>query len=291
MTVVWALLAAAGNAFAVVAQNRASSAPAARRKLVALVRYLVTNPMWLLGVGSLIAAFVFQALALHQGLLSVVQALLVTELVFSLVLRRVWVSQAVAGAAWASAAFTCVCLALFILLAEPQGGHAQPTTGAWLSALVVTGAAVVALTVLGGFGSRARRAALYATAAAVVWSVEATFIKAMTDSLASFGVTGALSSWPIYAVVVGGIAGSLLVQSALHVGPLRVSQPLLVSVDPMVSVALGVWIYGEHFTADAPRVALAVVAFAGMVVGVVLITRTSPETMEPTVEVSPAPAN
>jgi len=36
------------------------------------------------------AAFVFQALALHSGQMSVVQPLLVTELVFALILRRRW---------------------------------------------------------------------------------------------------------------------------------------------------------------------------------------------------------
>jgi hypothetical protein len=37
-----------------------------------------------------VGAFVFQALALRNGLISVVQPLLATELVFMLVLRRFW---------------------------------------------------------------------------------------------------------------------------------------------------------------------------------------------------------
>ena len=39
----------------------------------------------------------------------------------------------------------------------------------------------------------------------------------------------------------------------MHVGPLSVSQPLIVIVDPIVSIALSVWVYGETFTADMPR--------------------------------------
>ena len=57
--------------------------------------------------------------------------------------------------------------------------------------------------------------------------------------------------WPVYALAAGGVAALFLEQAALHVGPLRVSQPLLVIIDPIVSIALSVWLFGERFTADA----------------------------------------
>jgi hypothetical protein len=60
-----------------------------------LVVYLFRSPLWLFGWVALIAAFVFQALALHDGLISVVQPLLATELVFMLVLRRFWIRQSI----------------------------------------------------------------------------------------------------------------------------------------------------------------------------------------------------
>src|SRR6267154_5662293 len=40
--------------------------------------------------------------------------------------------------------------------------------------------------------------------------------------------------------------------AALHVGPLWVSQPFLVIIDPIVSVALSVWLFGERFTKRRP---------------------------------------
>jgi drug/metabolite transporter (DMT)-like permease len=281
VTVLLALLAALANAFSVVAQHRASASQASGRGFVHVARYLLTNPMWLVGAAGLIGAFVFQALALHDGLVSVVQALLVTELVFALVLRRLWIRQLISVWAWGSAALTCAGLALFIVMSEPEGGHATPTSGAWLSAMVTAAVVTVALAGLARFGSPARKAALYATAAGVVWAVEATFIKATTDTLAAFGLVGSLARWPIYALIVGGIAGSLLTQAALHVGPLRVSQPLLVAVDPFVSIFLGVWIFGEHFTDHPGRVVAALLGFAVMVVGIVLVTSTAPPDMEP----------
>jgi drug/metabolite transporter (DMT)-like permease len=290
LTVVFALAAAFCNAFNLVAQHRASSSKSAKRGYFRLALYLVTNPLWLLGGVALIGAFVFQALALHDGELSIVQPLLVTELVFTLVLRRVWIGQHISVAAWTSAAVTAASLAVFVAMAEPHGGHAEPTSSAWLSALLTFGLCAGALAGLASHGSPARRAGLYATAASIVWALEATFIKSATDSLTSFGAIGALERWPIYGVVAGGIAGTLLVQAALHVGPLRVSQPLIVAVDPLVSVILGMWVFGEHFNADALRIAIGCVAFVVMAIGVVAITRTSPPTLDPDSEPAVVPA-
>jgi len=61
-----------------------------RRAGSRLVVYLFGDRLWLFGSGAQVGAFVFQALALRNGLISVVQPLLATGLVFMLVLRRFW---------------------------------------------------------------------------------------------------------------------------------------------------------------------------------------------------------
>jgi hypothetical protein len=65
----------------------------------------------------------------------------------------------------------------------------------------------------------------------------------------------------------------------LRVGPLSISQPLLVVVNPIVSIALSVWIFEEYFTTDVLRTAVGSAAFAAMCVCVVVLTRTVPDTM------------
>jgi len=197
MVVVFALLAALSNAVNEATQHVASTAAPRRSSGWRLVLYLFRNPLWLFGWVALVAAFVFQALALHDGLISVVQPLLATELVFMLVLRRFW-----------------------------------------------------------------------------------TFIKATTDTLTRFGVAGMFTHWPVYALAAGGVAALFLEQAALHVGPLRISQPFLVIIDPIVSIALSVWLFEESFTSDAAVLAVAAVALAMMCAGVVLLTQTAPATMK-----------
>ena len=58
----------------------------------------------------------------------------------------------------------------------------------------------------------------------------AAFIKATTDVLVASGPVGMLEHWQVYALIASAILGSVLQQAALQVGPLSVSQPLIVVV-------------------------------------------------------------
>lgn len=287
--VVFALLAALCNAVSVIVRHIASTADPHRPSGRRLIGYLLRNPQWLAGWAVQVGAFAFQAVALQLGQLSVVQPVLVTELVLALVLRRVWIRQSVAGAAWAGAAAACAGLAVFIVAAEPRGGHAGPTSGHWAAAIVACLAVVAALSVLARGGSPGRRAALHGTAAGVMWALEATFIKSMTEDATQGGLAGLFTHWPVYAVAVGGAAGVVLEQAALQDGPLRVSQPLLVIIDPVVSIALSVWLFGEYFVMDAAMLAAAATGFCVMCIGVVVMTMTAPATLQADVDPAEAP--
>jgi hypothetical protein len=290
VTILFALLASFSNALNVTTQHIASTSDPRRSKGWRLVVYLFTNPLWLFGWVALAAAFVFQALALHRGQLSVVQPLLVTELVFALVLRRLWIHQDLRAVTWWSALSTCVTLAVFLAVSEPQGGHADPSSHAWWAATTTTVGGAAVLSIFALRGSPARRAALLATATATLWALVAVFIKTMTDTLSQFGVGGMFLHWPVYALAATGLAAEVLNQATLHVGPLSVSQPLLVIVDPIVSIALSVWIFQEYFTESAPRLALGAAAFTGLCISAVVLTRSTPATMEPGAGASPAVA-
>ncbi len=281
MPVLFALLAAFSNALNVVMQHVASIGDPKHSQGWRFVRYLLSNPLWLLGWVALAGAFVFQAIALHNGAISVVQPLLVTELVFALVLRWLWLHQSIRPVTWWAAVLTCVSLTLFIAMAEPSGGSTLPTSGAWLSATATTAGMATMLALLGLGGSPGRRAALLGASASMLWALVATFIKATTDTLTQYGVSGMFTHWPVYALAVTGLAAELLNQAALHVGPLSISQPFIVIVDPIVSIALSVWIFGETFTPNIARLAVGSLAFAAMCVAVTVLARTAPATMNP----------
>jgi hypothetical protein len=281
LTIVFALLAALCNALNVTTQHVASTSDPRRSKGWHFVVYLFRNPLWLFGWIALAGAFVLQALALHSGEMSVVQPLLVTELVFALVLRRLWIRQQIRTVTWGAAGLTCISLALFVAMSEPKGGHAKASTDAWLAATVTTVGIAALLTLFSMRGSPARRAALLASATGIMWALVATFIKTTTETLTQFGVAGMFLHWPVYALAAAGLGTEILNQATLHVGPLSISQPFLVIVDPIVSIALSVWIFDEYFTTNSLKLALAACGFAAMCLAVTVLTRTAPSTMAP----------
>jgi len=280
VSVIFALGAALANALFVTTQHLAStSGERAKASGLRLVASLIRSPLWLLGWAAGLGAFALQAAALKNGQLSAVQALLVTELVFGLVLRRFWIGQEITRAAWGSAALTCTALAAFVLIDQPEGGTSMPSGHAWAAVLAVFAGAAALMTLLASWGSPVRRAALYAAAAGIVWALVATFIKTATETLLDSGISAMFSDWPVYALAVAGAAGIVLVQAAIHVGPLSVSQPLLVIVDPTVSIVLSLWLFREHYSHSPVSVGASIVAFSAMCFGVVSLTKTAPSSM------------
>jgi drug/metabolite transporter (DMT)-like permease len=152
LVVVFALAAAFSNAVNLMTQHKASIGAPRREKGWRLALYLPRQPLWLLGAAAAVGSYAFQALALHNGPMSVVQPILITELVFVLLLRRVWIHQEVARAAWAAVLVVCAALAVFLAAAEPTGGHPVPAPAEWLSAGLVFGAVIAVLAVLGTRG-------------------------------------------------------------------------------------------------------------------------------------------
>lgn len=274
------ILLAVGAAFAsavnAVTQHVASTAAPGRAKGWRLARYLVRNPLWLFGVGAMVTGFLLQAVALHEGRESVVQSVLVSELVFSLVVGRVWLRRTVEAAAWASAALAAAGLGVFLAMSEPKGGHPYATSAAWLPALLTCGVLVAGFALAARNPSPTRRAAFYACAAGITGAVFATFLKSATDTLVRHGVAVALRQGPLFGLIAVGSVGAIFTQAAFHYGPLALSQPLMLIVNPVVSIALGIWVYGEHFEGYWPRIAVGVLGFAAMSVGVVLLARTAP---------------
>jgi hypothetical protein len=161
-------------------------------------------------------------------------------------------------------------------MSEPEGGHPQATAQAWLPALLTFGGLTAVLAVLASRGSPIRRAALYATGSGIVWAILATFLKSATELLGHDGVVATLQNGAIYGLIVAGIVGTVLTQAALHYGPLSISQPLMVIVDPVVAIILGIWLFGEHFKGGSTEIVFGTLGFAAMVVGVVFLARTAP---------------
>jgi drug/metabolite transporter (DMT)-like permease len=278
--IVFAILSAASSACSAVLQRLAvADRTSERRPVWRTAADLVRQPVWLLGALFLAGTFGFQALALYFGPLSVVQPILVLELTFTLGLRAFLLHDDIASRTWSAALVICVGLASFLVVASPSEGGHVPDARQWIVAVTSRGLIVLVLLLLSRYGSPARRAALFGAATAVVWSVDAAFVKQTVDELARSGLLGLLMHWPLYAMIATGVLGTILLQSAYAVGPLAASQATMLIVDPLASVALGIEIFHEHLNTGPGYVLGAVVSLAVLGAGVVMLSLWAPPVM------------
>jgi len=273
-----AMLTALANGLGVTAQHLASTSSTTLDRGWRFIMFLARHPLWLVGWIAMGGSLLFQSLALHFAAMSVVQPILVFELVLALVVRRLWLHQRVARRAWTASMVTVLALGLFLVATTRQSGLASHLRWSIPSAISV---AVVVLLVLGGRrGSPGRRAALLGSATAVLWALEAAFIKECTDVITRGGFSGLVASWSFYAFIGCGIAGLVVEQTALHVGPLRSSQTAIVVVDPLVSVVLGAWIFGEHLGTTWSWRVIALLSLLVTLVSARILIASTPDTME-----------
>ncbi len=253
MFVLWALLAACANATSsVLERGAARNAPSEDALSLRLVTDLIRQPIWLAGIAALTAGFGLQALALHAGQLSAVEPILISELPLTLLLAAAVFKAPLRRRDLAAALTMSAGLAVLLFAAAPSGGHAGRISGwEWLlTGLVIFGACAALITAGWRAGEGDYRAALWAIAGGACFGLAAALIKATTELL-NHGLGTALSSWEPYAMVAVGVAGLYLFQNAVQAGRLLFAQPAISLTDPVVSVLLGIVLFGEHVRGGA----------------------------------------
>jgi drug/metabolite transporter (DMT)-like permease len=269
MVVVFAVAAALVNALTSFLQRLGvEDAPRTETGSRGVVAHAIRRPIWLLGFVCMLGGFVFQALALHEGALAVVQPVITTELLFVVVILWAWFGIAVRARDWLFAALTIAGLATFLVVVAPTDKGHVPTGATWAVSFAVTAVAMVGLAALSRTGPPWWRALILGAAASVGFAMTAALTKAFSDSFA-VGISEVVTSWQTYALCVVGLTSFVLMQHAFHAGPFAASQSTLILVNPFVSVGLGAWLYGESFPSGAGVLVAGVLAVVVFVAGAI----------------------
>jgi drug/metabolite transporter (DMT)-like permease len=273
IAVIFAALAAFTNALTSVLQRMGvETAPESSALKASLIGHAVRQKIWLIGFGISLVQFGFVATALKHGQLSTVQPILTTELLFLLLILGIWFRYHLGAREWLGGLTIVVGLGGFFLAARPHGGQEIPSTTQWVIASAAVAGAIT-LGVLGGlWGPRWWRAASLGGAAAVTAAYTSALTKAITSYL-DHGWSAVFSHFEPYMLAVAGFGAIFLLQSALHAGPITASRTTLVTLNPLVSIVLGITLFGDILRGGALWIALEVVALAVLVVGVVVLTR------------------
>jgi drug/metabolite transporter (DMT)-like permease len=269
VVVVLALAAALANAVASFLQRLGvEDAPRESSMSPGLVTHMLRRPVWLLGFACMGFGFLFQALALHNGALAVVQPLITTEMLFVVLILWAWYGFHVRGRDWLFAALTVGGLAVFLIrLAPTDQGHA-PTNKAWAASIALTVLAGAVLVVVAHRGPPWWRALMLGAAASIGFAMTAALTKTFSDAF-GHGLVHVFTIWETYGMCVIGLASFLLMQNAFHAGPFAASQSTLILVNPFVSVGLGAWLYGESFPHGAGVVVTGVLSACVFIAGAV----------------------
>ncbi|MGZ4495258.1 MAG: DMT family transporter [Nocardioides sp.] len=263
-----AALSAAGFAVSTSLQHHANGEMDDALGTTGLLGALSRRPWWLLGQVVGLVSFALHAVALHLGLLVVVQPVVVSGIVLAVPVRAALERRLPSLSELGTVAMTAAGLALFLVFVRPDASR-PPSSAAALALLVLGSLSAVAAAAWAGRGSGRVQATGYGFASGVLFGLTAGLVK-LAGALAppSHGLVGHVaalaSSWPTWTVPVVGLAGVALNQRAYRAAPLSASMPLLNIVDVVVAIAFGVVAFGETPAHSAP-------ALAGQAAALVLI--------------------
>ncbi|HEY2173405.1 MAG TPA: DMT family transporter [Mycobacteriales bacterium] len=259
---------AAGACFAVATvlqQRGAQATPDEHTMRPRLLVDLVRTPIWVAGILAAAGSFGLQALALALGPITLVQPLIVTDLLFALPLAARLSRTRLGRQEWIGAALVVAGLATFLTAAAPRAGAGQPGSGHWLIGIVVVAGVVVAGVLSAGSRPGVRRTSLLALAGGASFGLMSALTKSVTGLVEDRGL-GMLAAWQPWAMAVAAIVGLVLAQSAFQAGPLSVALPLLDVIEPLVAVGIAVTVFGERIS-HSPTAYLVEAAGALAVVG------------------------
>ena len=243
------------------------------------MRLLRDRQWWL---GSIVAAvgFALQAAALGFGSVLLVQALLVTSLLFALPISARLSHRRVTRWEWTWAALLAAAVAVIVVVGNPTAGHSRASLETWTAVIAVLGPALVLCVVGARIWSGPVSAVLLAMVSGAMWGLFAVLTKGVVDRLDD-GLWALLRTPELYVWALVAIAGTAWQQSSFRAGALTASLPTMTVTEPVVGSILGIVVLGEMLRpGDAGWLTL-LVAVAVMLVATAALARGEAAGAEP----------
>jgi drug/metabolite transporter (DMT)-like permease len=214
---------------------------------------------YLAGIGLDCLGFLFQVAALRLVPIYVVAAAIAASLAVTAIVAAWVLSARLSAVEWAAVAVVCASLAMLGLAAGPEGSQRGPAGLGW-ALLVVVAAVFIAGAAAGRLGDRSRVLVLGVGAGCGFGVVEVAvrLIDPIDPTKAAFYTNPA-----VYAVVVGGVAGFLLLTSAFNRGSVTTAVAGMV-----VGETIGPGLVGVAWLGDRTREGLSWLVVAGFLIAV-----------------------
>lgn len=261
---------AAFSAASVLQQHEARTAPARHALHPRLILDLLHRPVWLAGSAAGFVGFVLEALALYFGPITLVQPLIITELLFALPLSARLSGRRLRTRDWIGAALVVAGLAAFLSSAAPSQGRTALSAPNGIGVLSVVAAIVIAALLIAPKHWGLLRTSMFATATGVTFGAMSSFLKAVVGLLAAKGL-GVITTWQSWGLVVLALSGLVLSQSSFQSGSLVVSLPLIDALIPLSAGVIAVVAFGEHINHTPVGVCVEVLSAAAAIAGIAIL--------------------
>jgi hypothetical protein len=237
---------------------------------VRLLLRLLRTPRWLLGSAAALTALGVHALALSQGTVIVVQAVLSTGLVLALALETLRERRHPRTTEWAGWVLVVVGVVLVLGLGQPQGGRHIGIDASVSTLVLAVLIASLGLLVWRTRLSRPLVAVIMGAAAGSCFALDAVFLKGVAMSMHHLVTLAALLD--VAGFLVASVLGNLVVQRAYQQAPLRHVLPAVTAADPLAAAVIGLALLHEHLRPGSLAVIGLLCGLAAMVVGIVAAT-------------------
>jgi drug/metabolite transporter (DMT)-like permease len=265
----------------VIQQHVAAQAPADERLSPKLLLDLAHRPMWLVGIGAMVAGQILGAIALGHGSLTVVEPILATNLLFALPLAAAWRRVRLGVRELAGAVLLIVGLAGFVAAAGPANVTVERVSQiGWVIAGLTVLAISIGFVAIGKRCDAGKEATLMAAGAGTLYGLQDALTQ-RTVLILRGGLVHLLTSWQPYALLFVAVLGLTLAQSAFETAPLPASLPAITIAEPICGIALGGGLLGESIRVGGIYLASEAACMVLMVSGVLLVARSPVVTGQP----------
>jgi drug/metabolite transporter (DMT)-like permease len=239
---------------------------------VGLFLRLLKDTGWWLGSGVAAIGFLLQAAALGLGSVLLVQALLVTSLLFALPISARAGHRRVTRWEWTWAALLATSVVVIVTVGNPTEGQSRASMDTWALVAAVLGPLLVLAVIGARIWSGPTSAVLLAFVSGALWGMFAVLLKGVVDVLGD-GIVPLLRSPELYLWAAVGIAGTAWQQSSFRAGSLTASLPTMTVTEPIVGSVLGMVVLGETLRPGEIGLFVLIAAVGAMVVSTAMLAR------------------
>lgn len=226
---------------------------------------LLRDRQWWLGSFVAAAGFGLQAAALGLGSVLLVQALLVTSLLFALPINARLSHRRVTRWQWMWAVLLAASVAVIVTVGNPTAGQSRASWETWTAVVVVLGPALVLCVIGANLWKGPVSAVLLALVSGALWGLFAVLTKGVVDRLDD-GLEAVLRTPELYVWAAVAVAGTAWQQASFRAGSLTASLPTMTVAEPVVASVLGVVVLGEMLRPGETGLLTLIIAVGAMVI-------------------------